>query len=607
MSVLDVKNNPNIYKLEKFVVINTYDTYSTPERNAYQAVGAANKTAVLRPNLLACYKVYVNIELEAGSVIKTERVDTGSIYNVTVPFGVIQDDNTNATSQNSLICPPYIASDETKLSDATDLSLTELVANNFVHPQSIIYAQRRDFKVNLVGNNTSYIDVNADGRTYKVSSLTDKSNGVSLTDADYTQDWTSSNVLDNRYPLGTSGNNGISRLFKACMVNEDSAIEYISDIDQVDVSAITAHANPNSKRWHFEVTSGTASDVKVKLVVDSGGGGGGKDNFHELNDVETEDFEVKTRGHLPQVDPSETTGARKLTGNYLNNYNLAGVENVALNDESRGATPLFAVCALEQGTGSKKVSSVVLKSLSDMMGAADGGSRLEGDGDTKAKDSILRVVAGESSDSFSSQTSSPQTLGNQGGVFNANTVFVLTASKNEVRFRQLAYLEQLGGVIIDSKVSGDSKVADSSDEGGVITVARIRQHGPNEGGIGKRHEVTFEKMSALFKAHSTTITKDDTSGLSSFFLVNANGTADPPFETAKLDPDLFSGGGGVGAGTVRYVTETNTVQLKNSNGFGGGEDPKDFLNYQPKLFGICKEDGSYEYRYFLTSAPVTTT
>ena len=603
MSVLDSVSSPNVYKLEKFVVVNTQDTYSN--KQSFQGTSDnTNKVAVLRPNMLQCYKVIINITAnDDGTTTKTEIVDAEIIYDVVVPLGLQQVDNANANANNSTICPPYIASNENNIRDNSTQTLTELITNNFIHPQSIIYGQKRDFKANIVGDAATYIDINAEGRTLKVSSLTDKSNGVSL--SDYTQNQSSSDYIDNRFTAGSAA--GITKLFKACMINEDSAIEFISDIDQVNVGSITGDtaageaagdaaniARIGAKRYHIQVDSGSKTDVKVSLVQDTGGSATGKDNFHQLNDVKTEDFEVKTRGHLPQVDPSKATGG-KLTGNYLNNFNLAGTENTTTSDTSKGSTPMFAVCALDQ-SGSE-VSSVVLKALNDMMGRADGVDRSDGAGGS-GKDSILRVVAGEAEDSFSSQTAAPQNLGNSGGLFNENTVFVLTASKSEVRFRQLGYLDQLGGVVIDDDVKNDDDIAN-----GVITVAKITKHTNSPA----RHQVTFEKMSSIFKSPGTTITKDDTSELSSFFLVNANGTAEPPFETAKLDPDLFSGGVTGGEGTVRYVPSSNTVQLKDSNGFGGGESPKDFLNYQPKLFGICREDGSYEYRYFLTSAAVTTT
>ncbi len=592
MSVLDSVSSPNVYKLEKFVVVNTQDTYSN--KQSFQGTSDnTNKVAVLRPNMLQCYKVIINITAnDDGTTTKTEIVDAEIIYDVVVPLGLQQVDNANANENNSTICPPYIASFENDIRNNSTQTLTELITNNLIHPQSIIYGQKRDFKANIVGDAATYIDINAEGRTLKVSSLTDKSNGVSL--SDYTQNQSSSDYIDNRFTAGSAA--GITKLFKACMINEDSAIEFISDIDQVNVGSITGDtaagevagdaaniARVGAKRYHIQVDSGSKTDVKVRLVQDTGGSATGKDNFHQLNDVEGSDsdqnysgFENKANigGMIAHVDA--TTGAtnRKMVANYLVDRNLQGIHNIASNDPSGGKLPYMAVSAEDGTDGSKPQSSVVLKQLHDLV----------------ATDSFTKALGGTAGGNLSTVSTA--------GFNNDDTVWFLTASKTETKFRQLAFLEQLGGVTVE--------ISNDDIANGVLSIAEITETTLTDGDNTKIKKFKFVELGDILDpANAEEIT--ETSALSSAFLVKKGG-AGGRLKRVTLAESLFNGLNGVaGEGTVRYVSSSNTVQLKDSNGFGGGESPKDFLNYQPKLFGICREDGSYEYRYFLTSAPVDTT
>ena len=129
MSVLDSVSSPNVYKLEKFVVINTRDTYSGT-KSFQNTANASNKVAVLRPNMLQCYKVIINITANNnGTTTKTEIVDTEieDGYDVVVPLGLQQVDNANANADNSTICPPYIASFENSIDENSTQTLTEFV------------------------------------------------------------------------------------------------------------------------------------------------------------------------------------------------------------------------------------------------------------------------------------------------------------------------------------------------------------------------------------------------------------------------------------------------------------------------------------------------
>ena len=83
------------------------------------------------------------------------------------------------------------------------------------------------------------------------------------------------------------------------------------------------------------------------------------------------------------------------------------------------------------------------------------------------------------------------------------------------------------------------------------------------------------------------------------YFVVKNGT--DGLEGAKLGDTLYAGG----VGSVKWDGNNMVLGVNTSH-----TDPLEGdalkLRYEPKLFGICKENGDYEYRYFLTSVPVTT-
>ena len=179
MSIQETKSVPNVYKTEKFVIIDTIDTYGN------------DKLHSTKPNLLECVKIYTAFD-DVGNI--KEFIDTKRTYKIAVPLNLWQVDPSAAGTvdqgANSLICPPYICSNIKMLSAKATLSLQ--IRKRNLHRGSIIYATKRDSGIDVFGHearagiyvteNVDYIDINVDGRSLKISSLSNKSNNVDLTD-----------------------------------------------------------------------------------------------------------------------------------------------------------------------------------------------------------------------------------------------------------------------------------------------------------------------------------------------------------------------------------------------------------------------------------------
>lgn len=554
MSIQETKSVPNVYKTEKFVILDTIDTYGNL------------KLASTKPNLLECAKVYTAFD-DNGNI--KEFIDTGEPYKIAVPLSLWQVDpsasNTVDEGGNSLICPPYICSDIKMLEPKRTLS--SHIENKRIHRGSIIYATKRDSGIDVFGHggrgsgiyvkeNVDYIDINADGRSLKISSQSNKSNNVDLSDS---QTNNLKNIYDGDTYAGRNG--GIQNLMNACVTNEDAGIDYITELDKVDakwkdgsaaeatlptsssiyglVFSTSDNSGNNYPVLRFEkVTSSIGTPTTFKALTDT------PENFNNANQT--------GNGKLVQVantDPGEL-GFTHLTNNHLATYAESDVES----------TPFFAVAATDEGGDDKFIR---LKSLGEMM--------LEDTDEMKVED-VAHAAAS----------------------FDDHFVLSVTDDGTKTKFKNIKFLSQLGGVSKGFDFDAESPEATTCNA--VLT---------KEGNFGN-FSVQFQKTGDILESSPTNIT--DKEQANSFFLVKSGGEGGK-LQTATLDPSLFGGGGPAGDGSVKYVDGTNntpgTLQFKRGAGFGG--DPAvSYLNYQPKLFGICKEDGSYEYRYFLTSVPVTT-
>jgi hypothetical protein len=585
MSIQKTEARPNIYKLQKFVVINAQDSYSN---KSVWDDGSGNKVATLRPNVLICYKVYITFNSQGS---KIELVDTNVEYKVHVPHGILQVDNANANSSNSLICPPYISSDQFSIAENESNTLSEHVAGNRIHPLSIIFAQRRDFNLSLTSTEGSFIDINSAGRTLKVSSSTGKSNGVSLADVDYTQAHQNSKVLDTRYPQGTIGSNGIKRVLEACMVNEDSNISYLSDIDNVNADGGTWTASETL--YALKVTAVSDGNATIQLNTFSTDGSpatkfdqltdfdGSSDNTQKLNHASSETTHdgqlVTVKYNIPPLVDSPN---RRLELSYLTNRNIApsanlltkasSPETAAINIGARASH--FIVTNQQPDSGVK--SALEGLELHEMMSNANDHGIYNHNG------SIEKFYEGNHDKTFF------LTVETDGGT---NT----PESATKTYFKKFTHLDQLRGV----------NFYNTSDSSSPVALDKSMLMYPKVFGTGSTHGVTFRPAK-----QNPALTLDGLKEGGYKLYKENNGIVElVDFPAEDIDSRIGNGNGQVGDGTVRYLNESKTLQLKDVD-FGANSDgAHDSLNYQPKLFGICKEDGSYEYRYFLTSAAVTAT
>ena len=210
MSVQKVSAIPNVYKLEKFIIVDTIDMFGV------------NPLEITKPSLLKCLKFYISVDTEGT---KREHIDIDTRYYIAVPLSLWQVASLDVDDAgNSLICPPYIASEATRIRNDQTLS-EHLVGNDaLIHRGSVIYAQRRDYGVDVYGDDGAtrqgkaddkiiarYIDVNVDGRTLKISSQTDKSNNVDMSVSNFAPEGPLTN-----YYSGSSDLTDIESLQKAC-------------------------------------------------------------------------------------------------------------------------------------------------------------------------------------------------------------------------------------------------------------------------------------------------------------------------------------------------------------------------------------------------------
>jgi len=556
MSIQKTNSTPNVYKLEKFVIIDTRDSFNL------------TKLHRTKPNTLICRKVYTAYDRNDQ---KNEFIDTATIYEVAVPLSVWQvDAYTSAeieNGSNSLICPPYIASNANNLKpDKTLAEHLEAKADQhaLVHRGSIIYAQKRDGGIDILGGNQSgqplerwidtvvdYVDINADGRSMKISSQTDKSNNIDLTDSNI--DNLSNLYNANSESLGIIQNG----LVKACITNEDAGIDYITELDQV------------AKEWRHAVGEGSPADytapkdsaTQYALIFDhdagsnghypvlkfqevTGGGGGGVTTFAALTDT---DPLTDQEGKLLEVNSS----ANKIV------YSNLKASHIDTTDVA--ATSYFLTSSGAAGSS----NTLELKTINEIFD----------DGYASAADDI---DFGE----------------------NHYVLVVDTDTAANTKFRRIKYIHQLGGVSIDSSVKHSLNTAEGEDghKSSVKTVAVV-----SKDGSAAKYKVRFDEMGDLISDTSGDQLGTGSNVIGDYYVVR-NGT--DGLQGVKLGADLFSGGGG--DGSVRYVDGADNtpgaLQLKRGDTYGG----VNYLAYEPKLFGICKENGDYEYRYFLTSVPVTT-
>jgi hypothetical protein len=571
MSIQKVSSIPNVYKLEKFVIIDTLDTFKV------------SPLEVTKPNLLECYKVYVDVEYDGkGGTVKTEKVNTDKPILVAVPLNLWQQGSRQGldNSGNSLICPPYVATEMGKIKP--DITLADNITGSNIHRGSVIYAQRRDYGVDIYGsdgstrqgesvgyddllNKTKYIDVNVDGRSLKTTSQTDKSNNVALTTDQFAprHGGPPEGTLTN-YFTGDPSRTHIESLQKACIINEDGAIDYITELDKVEAKwkiGSTTHTKPQDAGdifgLVFSISGNSGSDYPVARFEKVTSSNGTPTSFKALGD--TPDTFNNAQKQLIHVGVDGEGGPDDLEFTHLINNHL---DDYVENDAE--TTPYFAVCAANSSLATED-KYIRLKTLAQLRSETTTGL-----GD-------INTFTTEEDASLDKQ-------------------FVLSVSDTgTATFRNIKYLSQFGGVSIK-----DGFFNVSNPE--ATTCHAVLTKVPNS---DTNFSVKFEKIGDLLDTTGGTI--DDKEDLSAWYVVQSGGSGGK-LKAASLDKSLFSGSGDPVDGTVRYVKATRTLQLKDA-GFGtkeGGDVDKS-LNYTPTLFGICKEDGSYEYRYFLTSAAVTAT
>lgn len=552
MSIQKTNSTPNVYKLEKFVIVATIDAFGLEKLDA------------TKPNVLECRKVYTAYDKNG---FKNEFIDTATPYDVAVPLNVSQVDAYTSedveNSDNSLICPPYIVTDSNRLDP--EMPLEEQLKRGLIHRGSVIYAQKRDGGIDIIGGSqdgdpfetwsltvVDYIDINADGRSLKISSQTNKSNNIDLTDSNISN-------LSNIYkgdPLT------VQNLIKACIVNEDAGIDYITELDQVarlwqaagSSSDTTVPVANTTYALIFNPSAGSSGGdypvLRFKEVT-SGNGDGGASEFTGLSDTpdsytdqDNKLVQVKTGGSLEfthlntkNVDPSATTGD---TGYFL----------VAQNAANGDAT------------------SMQLRKFESLLGNGNG----YGDGRSDF-------------DNFSSADDNSNGLG----------ILTVDGDGSASKFRSLKYATQLGGVRVSTTIK--TAVNAQADDGSFPTsrkaLATISRGTPTH------PKIIFDPIGNLITSSKTEEGTDVVIGggsnvINSYFVVK-NGT--DGLEGAKLGDALYAGGVGSvkwdGNNMVLGVNTSHTETLE-------GDALK--LRYEPKLFGICKENGDYEYRYFLTSA-----
>ena len=548
MSIQETKSVPNVYKTEKFVIIDTIDTYGN------------DKLASTKPNLLECVKVYTAFD---GSGNIREFIDTGKTYKIAVPLNLWQVDpsasNTVDEGSNSLICPPYICSNIKMLSATATLSLQ--IRKRKLHRGSIVYATKRDSGIDVFGHetrsgiyvaeNVDYIDINADGRSLKISSQSNKSNNVDLSDS---QTANLKNIYDGDY---AGRNGGIQNLMNACVINEDAALDYITELDQVGTdpsgniwvnnAGAAASAPHDSARIYglvFDHDAGSSGNFPVLKFQEQASGGGGASTFAALSDTASLTDE---EGKLLQVNSS------------ANAIEYSNLKASHIDSTDVAATSYFLTSSGAAGSS----NTLELKTINQIFG--DGYDSVADDIDFGENHYVLVVDSNAA----------------------ANT-----------KFRRIKYIHQLGGVSIDSSVLTSLNTAEGEDghRSSVKTVAVV-----SKDGSAAKYKVRFDEMGDLISDTSGDQLGTGSSVLGEYYVVK-NGT--DGLHGVKLGADLFSGGGG--DGSVRYVdgpdSTPGALQLKRGDTYGG----VNYLAYEPKLFGICKENGDYEYRYFLTSVPVTT-
>jgi len=584
MSVQKVSSIPNVYKLEKFVIIDTEDTFDV--QNA--------SLEITKPNLLHCYKVYVHVEYDAAQdkSIKREKVNTDEMIYVAVPLNLWQQGSRGGLDNagNSLICPPYIASRGLNIDPSS--TLADNITGNFIHRGSIIYAQRRDYGVDIYGsdgstrqgeviddllNKTKYVDINADGRSLKITSQTDKSNSVDLSEDQFAG---AGGDLTN-YFSDTASLTHIESLQKACIINEDAAIDYLLDIDKVTRAGISTITIGN--KYELQATNtqiageGGATDTNIgfKLVTASSGSGTGT-TFTSLTDTDT-----PSADHLDPLKPFAIVHLSSQSGEGVGDPTVDSVEMSHLNSRHFRGNGAVATLLTINETMKFAVSSVPTVNPTDdsKFSCTDDGSPCTSDG----------VVLRDMSEIVASVSSAKKVAGNDPGA-DIGDLYFLVASATESKFHQLQYASQLQHVT--------TSVSFGEDGDAIETVASLT---PDDHG---QFKIDFKAMSDLL-VEGEDVVGGGSNAIGAYFVVKKGENG--KLEGAKIGDEAFSGGGG---GTVKYVPAIvggvegpGTLKLKGQSGFDDNNTLK-YLNYNPTLFGICKENGSYEYRYFLTSAIV---
>ncbi len=608
MSVLEVSSTPNVYKLEKFIVIKTHDSFNIGGENG--------KLRVTKPTYLECFKVWVSVDSQG---IKREQIDTQKPYKVAVPLNLWQVGTLSLDhDSNSLICPPYI---ETKVNlPKSNKTLAENITDGDIHRGSIIYAQRRDYGIDIYGadhdgSNSSrnglasdeaivqYIDVNADGRMLKISSQADKSNSVDLTDA------TGFALISNHYDGSPQQNIKIAKLQEACAINEDSALSYLSDIENVTQSGgWTANANT---KYALVVTDVTDGDATVQLQTFSTDDSpatkfdeltdfdGSADNDSKLNHADSEtthDGQLVTVKYGTSGEPLPASPNRRLTLSYLTNRNIAP-STLLLDNEGGLASPA------DKAIGDSDKAGYFIVTNQQANSAFKSG--LEGlalhEMFSNSQEHGIYNHAGAAEKFFDGSTDKTYFLTVEGTAAGVGST---------TRFKKFTYLDQLRGVKFYNAQTGTDPV---DDETSMVMYPKVFGTGAAPG-----HGVTFRP--SKINPNLTLPQLDE----KNYMLYREN---DGLVELVRFPVDdivtrIGSGGGGGGNvkwnggsganananGTVVLGADTPHPVDAESNPQNVSETATDNvkLTYAPTLFGICKDDGSYEYRYFLTSRALTS-
>ena len=445
MSIQKTNSTPNVYKLEKFVIVATRDAFKIPKLDR------------TKPNVLTCRKVYTAYD---DNGFKNEFIDTVTPYEVAVPLSVWQvDAYTSAeieNSSNSLICPPYIASNVDRL--LPNAPLEAQIKESILHRGSVIYAQKRDGGIDIIGGSeegqpfgiwtdtvVDYIDVNADGRSLKISSQTDKSNNIDLTDSNITN-------LSNEYDP-QKGSATVQNLIKACVINEDAALDYITELDQVGTdpsgniwvnnAGAAANAPHDSSKIYglvFDHDAGSSGNFPVLKFQEQASGGGGASTFAALSDTASLTDE---EGKLLQVNSS------------ANAIEYSNLKASHIDSTDVAATSYFLTSSGAAGSS----NTLELKTINQIFG--DGYDSVDDDIDFGNNHYVLVVDSNAA----------------------ANT-----------KFRKIKYIHQLGGVSIDSSVLTSLNTAEGEDghKSSVKTVAVV-----SKDGSAAKYKVRFDEMGDL--------------------------------------------------------------------------------------------------------------